>query len=517
MSFWLVLRRAGGRFGAFLTRLRGPLPAAIAMASALALHYALGALFGMTFAGIFFVYLCAILIASWSGFLEGYAGVLFVVYGIRLFIPSKTPPNVAGLVVLLLVSTLVSTAARARRRMERRLLEANQELDRRVQEKTAALHEANEELTRRFAELQAIYDQVPVGLCLFDDNLRYVKVNESLAKLNGRAPAEHLGRTVREMLPGPLAERLEPFYRNALKSAEPTRFELDSPIPGPNTDIRNWLIICAPVRANGKNLGLQAIVQDVTETRRTQAELEQANSYLKRLNTDLEQFAYSAAHDLKEPVRTVSLFTELLATEYRHALQDPRAQEYLHYTQHAARKLDRLISDLRAYLSADYGAAPENVVTREVVVSVLETLNLALRTANAKVSFEALPDVRMARVHLELVLQNLISNAIKYRNSEPPHIHISGRLEKSDCCISVRDNGIGIDRKYHELVFGLFKRLHAGDSQDGTGLGLAICKRIVDGYGGRIWVESEPGRGSTFHFTVPASKQPAAQTADLAH
>jgi PAS domain S-box-containing protein len=487
------------------------------MAAALAFHFALGAIFGMTFAGIFFVYLCAILIASWAGFLEGYAGVLFVVYGVRLFIPSRNPPSIGGLVVLLLVSTLVSTAAWARRRMERRLVEANQELDRRVQEKTAALREANEELTRRFAELQAIYDQLPVGLCLFDRDLRYVRVNESLAKVNGRTPAEHVGRTLREVLPGALAEQLEPVYEKALASGAPTRFELDSPVPGSDSEVRNWMIICAPVRADGIDLGLQAIVQDVTESRRARAELERANSYLQRLNADLEQFAYSAAHDLKEPIRTVSLFTELLATEYRQALQDPRAQEYLHYTQHAARKLDRLVSDLRAYLGADYGADAEHVVTREVVASVLETLDRTLQNADAKVTSDPLPDVQMARVHLELVLQNLISNAIKYRNSEPPVIHISGRLEKDACCLSVRDNGIGIDKKYHELVFGLFKRLQAGDSQDGTGLGLAICKRIVDGYGGRIWVESEPGNGSTFYFTVPASKQPATRSANLAH
>jgi PAS domain S-box-containing protein len=228
---------------------------------------------------------------------------------------------------------------------------------------------------------------------------------------------------------------------------------------------------------------------------------------LRRANDDLQQFAYSASHDLQEPIRNVAVYSDLVAKRYHNVL-DADGQQFLGFLQEGGRRLATLINDLLAYTRAGMAQVIEApVAASSVLEHTLASLAEAVRERDASVSSDVLPEVYMGESHLQQVLQNLIGNALKYRSQDPPRIHVSASKRGAAWCFSVRDNGIGIDPKYKEKIFGVFKRLHHDQKYGGTGIGLAICQRVVERYGGRIWVESEPGKGATFYFTVPQYPQ----------
>jgi len=229
---------------------------------------------------------------------------------------------------------------------------------------------------------------------------------------------------------------------------------------------------------------------------------------LQRANEDLEQFAYSASHDLQEPIRNVAVYSELVARRYRKVL-DAEGQQFLGFLREGGRRLATLVDDLLAYTRASMAELIETPVNASAVLQTsLSNLAEAVRESNAQITYDPLPEVYMGEAHLQQVFQNLIGNALKYRNQEPPQIHISAVVRGSFWCFSVRDNGIGIDPQYKEKIFGVFKRLDHDHKYSGTGIGLAICQRVVERYGGRIWVESELGQGATFYFCIPRHGQP---------
>ena len=233
--------------------------------------------------------------------------------------------------------------------------------------------------------------------------------------------------------------------------------------------------------------------------------LQDTNQELLRANSDLEQFAYSASHDLQEPLRMVSIYSQMLKRKLGANL-DPRAEEYIGYVIEGASRMENLIRDLLAYTQASESIEPpsETVELSQVVEHVIANLRAAIQQTGATVTYGALPTLTSIHaVHLEQVFQNLIGNAIKYRSSESPLVHVTATRGSGEWVISVSDNGIGIDPLYKEQIFGIFKRLHTAAEFSGTGVGLAICQRIVERAGGRIWVESELGKGATFSFTIP--------------
>ncbi|HVW10575.1 MAG TPA: ATP-binding protein [Bryobacteraceae bacterium] len=224
---------------------------------------------------------------------------------------------------------------------------------------------------------------------------------------------------------------------------------------------------------------------------------------LRRANDDLQQFAYSASHDLQEPIRNVTIYSEIIGRRYKDVL-DADGRQFLGFLTEGGRRMAMLINDLLAYTRA--GAADVDVSLQDsntVLQQTLAGLAEAIRESGATVTHDELPRIYIGEAHLQQVLQNLISNAIKYRTEEPPKIHISAVNQGAAWQFSVKDNGIGIDPQYKEKIFGVFKRLHRDQKYSGTGVGLAICQRVVERYGGRIWVESSAGHGATFHFTVP--------------
>ncbi len=237
-----------------------------------------------------------------------------------------------------------------------------------------------------------------------------------------------------------------------------------------------------------------------------QNELKRSNEELRRANQDLETFAYSASHDLNEPLRTIAMSAQLLERTCVDRLEGEEAK-FLGFILQGARRMESLIQDLLAYTTATKyeDGSPPGADSREVLAAVLENLKAPLEQGGAVVTQTALPVVAMHESRLAQVFQNLIGNALKYRGSEAPRVHISASQRDGWCVLSVADNGIGIDPKFADSIFGLFKRLHTRDQYPGSGIGLAICQRIVERYGGRIWLEkSVPAEGSIFCFSVPA-------------
>lgn len=237
---------------------------------------------------------------------------------------------------------------------------------------------------------------------------------------------------------------------------------------------------------------------------RAEEQLRQAGANLERSNTDLQQFAYVASHDLTEPLRMVISYLQLLSQRHSASLE-PQAKEFITFAVDGAMRMQGLIQDLLAYSRVEMrGRSPEPTDTQQVLHSALANLKVAIEETGAIITTAPLPQVQADRVQLTQVFQNLIANALKFHGSAPPRVEIGAEKRDGYWLLSVRDNGIGIDPKNAERIFVIFQRLHTRQEYPGTGIGLAICKKIIERHGGRIWVESTPGQGATFYFTLPA-------------
>ncbi|MFB3916033.1 MAG: PAS domain S-box protein [Terriglobales bacterium] len=259
---------------------------------------------------------------------------------------------------------------------------------------------------------------------------------------------------------------------------------------------------------SGKVIGVFAAARDITERKRAEEEIRRYAEDLKRSNQDLEHFAYVASHDLQEPLRTMSSFSQLLARRYRGKM-GADADEFLTFIVDGATRMQTLIHDLLAFSRIGTRGGPFTLVNcAEVLQSAKENLDAAIAESSAVIIYDELPTVLADSAQLMQLFQNLFSNAIKFRRrDQPPCIRVSAERQSDGWQFSVRDNGIGIDPKYFDRIFIIFQRLHGRDEYPGTGIGLTICKRIVERHGGRMWVESEPRSGSTFFFTLPDARR----------
>jgi signal transduction histidine kinase len=243
------------------------------------------------------------------------------------------------------------------------------------------------------------------------------------------------------------------------------------------------------------------------ERHRAETQLRRTSSDLARSNTDLQQFAYVASHDLFEPLRMVISFLQLLKDRSAGKL-DKESHEFIDYAIEGAHRMQALINDLLAYSRVDQrGHSMEPVNCEHVLEAAIGNLKVAIEETRATIHHAPLPTVRADVIQLIQLFQNLISNAVKFHGTESPRIDIAAESQNNDWVFSFRDNGIGIDPKYFSRIFEIFQRLHTRRDYAGTGMGLAICKRIVERHGGRIWVESTPGQGTTFYFTLPKMEQ----------
>ncbi len=249
-----------------------------------------------------------------------------------------------------------------------------------------------------------------------------------------------------------------------------------------------------------------AVCIDVTEKVLAARELRRAAEELERSNEELQQFAYVASHDLQEPLRMVASYTQLLARRYEGKLDDD-AREFIGFAVDGATRMQGLINDLLAYSRVGRGPAEFQATSmEEAVARAIGNLKMAIEESGAEITSDVLPTLDVDLVQMTQLFQNLIGNAIKFRGDKAPKIHISASEGTGEWVLGVRDNGIGIEPGYAEKIFIIFQRLHGRDEYPGTGIGLAICKKIVNRHGGRIWLESVPGQGTTFKFTIPSGR-----------
>ncbi len=253
--------------------------------------------------------------------------------------------------------------------------------------------------------------------------------------------------------------------------------------------------------------GVFAAARDVTERNAMANEIKMAMEKLKQSNSELEQFAYVASHDLQEPLRMVASYVQLIERRYKGKL-DADADEFIGYAVDGANRMRGLIDDLLTYSRVARLGKPFELTDLESTLDiVLLNLKTSIADNEAVVTHDALPTVMADGGQLVQLFQNLIGNAIKFHGEEPPRIHVSAQVRDTDYLFLVRDNGIGIAPEYYDRLFKIFQRLHTREEYPGSGIGLAVCKRIVERHGGRIWIESQEGKGSTIYFTLSKKKK----------
>jgi PAS domain S-box-containing protein len=279
------------------------------------------------------------------------------------------------------------------------------------------------------------------------------------------------------------------------------------PLRGRDGNYRLFLSRAVPIRdPEGKVLRWFGTNTDITERMQSEEHLVKIVGELKRSNDELQQFAYVASHDLQEPLRMVASYTQLLAQRYKGRL-DSDADEFIAYAVDGANRMQGLIQDLLAYSRAGTnGKALREISSEKALKGALTNLQVTIKESGAVVTHDLLPSITTDETQLARVFQNLVGNAIKYRSAEVPRVHVTATKNGGkEWIFSVRDNGLGIDPQYFERIFIIFQRLHGRKDFKGTGIGLAICKKIVERVGGRIWVESQAEKGSTFYFALPES------------
>jgi PAS domain S-box-containing protein len=350
--------------------------------------------------------------------------------------------------------------------------------------------------------LSAIVDSSDDAIISKDLNGIIKSWNKSAERLFGYTAAEAVGQPVATLLIPADRQEEEPEILSRLRRGDRVD-HFETKRKRKDGTLLDISLTISPVKdPKGNIVGASKIARDITEQLRTREALRNANERLAQSNADLEYFAYSASHDLQEPLRMVSTYSAMLRRKYGGKL-DEKANQYLSYLTEGSARMERLLRDLRAFthVSTNAGPAPEvdaNVALRETLVN----LKVAIDESRAKVISGHLPTVCLQEFQLEQLFQNIIGNAIHYRSDAAPRINIKAEPDGDVWRFSIQDNGIGIAAEYKEKIFEMFKRLHTAADYSGSGMGLAICQRIVERSGGRIWVESQLGRGSTFFFTL---------------
>ncbi len=329
-------------------------------------------------------------------------------------------------------------------------------------------------------------------------------VNKAVELVTGVPRRDLIGSSFSDYFTDP--EKAEEGYKRVLSEGEVLDYPLTiRHVSGNTTDVLYNATVYRDEK--GEIQGVFAAARDVTEINKAQEKQRMLIAELGRSNTELEQFAYVASHDLQEPLRMISSYTQLLARRYEGKL-DSDANEFIGFAVDGAVRMQALINSLLTYSRVGRRGNPfSNVDSHVVVAEAIVNLKAAVEESGALIVTDDLPVVYGDEMQLVQLFQNLMGNSIKFRSDESPRVRISAKEEGSQWLFSVSDNGIGIDPQYHERVFVIFQRLHPREKYAGTGMGLAICKKIVERHGGKIWFESAPGKGSTFFFTIPKSKE----------
>lgn len=348
-----------------------------------------------------------------------------------------------------------------------------------------------------------IIDSAPTPLILVDTGGAIRLANEEAGVLFGYGRDVMQTMSIDDLVPMPFrghhAEHRGGFHRRPAKRGMSMRRDLFALKSGGREFPVEVLL--NPVRIGEESFVLAAVI-DLTERKRLEEQRRRAEA-LERSNAELQQFAYVASHDLQSPLRAIAGFAQLVQSDHAATL-GPEVAEYLDRIVAGVRRMQRLIDDLLAFARVESRAQPFiETDLREVLADVLEMMTPAISEAGVAVTYDELPVIDCDPTQMGQLLQNLIGNAITYRAKQHPAVHLFARRDDDGWTIGVRDNGIGVDPKHHEQIFEVFRRLHTNSKYPGTGIGLAVCRRIVDRHGGRLWIESTLGEGSTFYFSIP--------------
>ncbi|WP_435146023.1 PAS domain-containing protein [Halobaculum sp. P14] len=352
-----------------------------------------------------------------------------------------------------------------------------------------------EESERRY---RALAEYFPNGLVtLFDEDLNYTLAAGQAFDSIPVDPADAEGEHVRDVWDEATADALVPAFEAALDGAEES---VELAYEG-----REWVVHVVPITdEHGDVFAGMTMAQDITEQVERQQRLETLVEQLEESNERLEQFAYAASHDLQEPLRMVSSYLQLVERRYADEL-DEDGREFIEFAVDGADRMRDMIDGLLEYSRVDSRGDPfEQVDLNDPLEDARANLEVKISEADADVTAESLPTVTADPGQLRQLFQNLLDNAVTYSGEGPPSVHVAAERDGDDWVVSVSDDGVGIDAADTDSVFEVFERLHGPDEHGGTGIGLALCERIVERHGGDIWVDSTPGDGSTFRFTLPA-------------
>jgi PAS domain S-box-containing protein len=360
------------------------------------------------------------------------------------------------------------------------------------------------ERKRLEARFRATVESAPTAMVMIDQAGTIVLVNAETERLFGYSRGKLVDQKVEVLIPARFRGG-HPYLRSQyFASSQARRMGAGRDLYGLRLDGSEFPIEIGlnPVTTDQGMFVLSAIV-DITERKRQNEELKRSNEALERSNLESQRFAYFVSHDLQTPLRSIASFVQLLQSTYAGKL-DSQAHDWIGRTVRSVEYLQTLIKDLLAYSRVDSQAHPfQRVPFGDIVGDAMSLLETPIRESGAEVSVDESHEVMGDRAQLVQLLMNLIGNAIKYRGSESPRIYVKAERVGDEEVFSVCDNGIGIAPRHHERIFEIFRRLHDAGEYPGTGIGLAICRRVVHRHGGRIWVESEAGKGSAFKFTLP--------------
>ncbi|MCU1269162.1 MAG: sensor signal transduction histidine kinase [Acidobacteriaceae bacterium] len=355
------------------------------------------------------------------------------------------------------------------------------------------------------ARYRGLLEAAPDAMVVVNQSGDIVLLNVQAEKQFGYSRDELIGQKVKNIIPEGFAERLIADGMRSATDALAQQIGTGIELVGRRKDGSSFPleIMLSPLESSDGIL-VTAAIRDITERNESAEHLVKTVRELKRSNDELQQFAYVSSHDLQEPLRMVASYTQMLAKRYKGRL-DSDADEFIAFAVDGCNRMQGLIQDLLAYSRAGANGKPLCEVSGEdALQGALTNLRITIEQSRAVVTHDSLPVLRTDETQLTQVFQNLVGNAIKYRSTEAPRVHISAtKKDHTEWIFSVRDNGLGIAPQYFERIFILFQRLHGRNEFEGTGIGLAICKKVLERLGGRIWVESQPEKGSTFYFALP--------------
>jgi len=346
---------------------------------------------------------------------------------------------------------------------------------------------------------RTVFEHTGTATAIFEDDGTILLANTRLEELLGIPAAGIEGKQLSGYFRGDSIERVEEYLRRRRNEPETVARSYEAQLVRSNGEIRDVILVIGLIP--GTKRGVASLL-DITEWKLSEKQLVKYAQDLKRSNQELEHFAYVASHDLQEPLRAVASHTQILAKRYMDQLS-PDAEKHMSFVVDGASRMKQLIDDLLMYSRVQTHGKPFEPTDCEAVLNdVLKYLQVKIQESSAVISHDPLPTVKGDATQLGQIFQNLIENALKFHGDRTPQIRISARELPDAWEFSVRDNGIGIEPQFFERIFVIFQRLHTRSEYPGTGLGLAICKRIAERHGGSISVESKPGEGSTFSFTV---------------